>query len=546
MTIVDVIELYKHNQNELRKLQLSFLFTRSLTNGSAHSSPKGENGPSDVGNEKIEEGLQTKSINKDEDDDKMEADTKEVSDLIPQHNEVPLSTNFLDNNVKGSQNVLPDDKLIEKSETTKDDSSLNNASDSESQVNKENIDDPEEIGKVEGNASNERPNSKSDTIENISENNLVPPESELENENGEKIESSTALSNSSSKDLESQQQLTENQQESSHNKGDQPAQQNTEQPISNNELDNQDSTQHSSNELSSINEVNRCDKTNAISGESDITNQQLSKSNDEITEHNIQSLDKVGNVDDVSSRLISEAYHERKGQPSKEKGIIEDCKEKKNESLSALADPSDKEEESAMSVCNQSTNQTPVDNENSEQSSNQNAKIESSSWNSSTFDSTKEGKTDLNNKEDERIKLESGCIDNRTNNSDVISNRIDTNLNPSAMNLNEYENSTSTEQQSMQQQNNTVYSSSNHNSKSNSPTSPHLSHHGNQHQATSNIASSSASTLDSSNRIKDDPYNFSEEEDVFSPQLPSRQFSSSNANFESSDPAMERLKAENR
>mgnify|MGYP007048745560 CR=1 FL=1 len=100
----------------------------------------------------------------------MEADTKEVSDLIPQHNEVPLSTNFLDNNVKGSQNVLPDDKLIKKSETTKDDSSLNNASDSESQANKENIDDPEEIGKVEGNASNERPNSKSDTIENISKN----------------------------------------------------------------------------------------------------------------------------------------------------------------------------------------------------------------------------------------------------------------------------------------------------------------------------------------------------------------------------------------
>ena len=82
----------------------------------------------------------------------MEADTKEVSDLIPQHNEVPLSTNFLDNNVKGSQNVLPDDKLIEKSETTKDDSSLNNASDSESQVNKEDIDDPEEIEKVEENS----------------------------------------------------------------------------------------------------------------------------------------------------------------------------------------------------------------------------------------------------------------------------------------------------------------------------------------------------------------------------------------------------------
>ena len=87
--------------------------------------------------------MQTKSISKDEDDDKMEADTKEVSDLIPQHNEVPLSTNFLDNNVKGSQNVLPDDKLIKKSETTKDDSSLNNASDSENQVNKENIDNPE-------------------------------------------------------------------------------------------------------------------------------------------------------------------------------------------------------------------------------------------------------------------------------------------------------------------------------------------------------------------------------------------------------------------
>ena len=58
-----------------------------------------------------------------------------------------------------------------------------------------------------------------------------------------------------------------------------------------------------------------------------------------------------------------------------------------------------------------------------------------------------------------------------------------------------------------------------------------------------------ASSNDSSNRIKDDPYNFSEEEDVFSPQLPSRQFSSSNANIpgsDSNDPALERLKAENR
>ena len=492
--------------------------------------------------------METKNNKKDDDDDKMEADTKKVSDLIPQHNEVPPSTNFLDNNVKGSQNVLPDDKIIEKSETAKDDSSLNNASDSERRPNKENIDDPEEIGKVEGSASNEMPNSKSDTIASTFENNLVPPESELENENGRKIESSTALSNSSSKDLESQQQLTENEQESSHNKGEQLSQQTTKQPTTKNELDNQDidSTQHSSNELSSINEVNRCDKTNAISGESDITNQQFSKSNDEMTEHNIQSLDKVENVDDFSSKLISETEHESKGQPCKEKGINEDCKEEKNESLSTLADPSDKEEESAMSVCNQSTNQTPVDNENSEQSSNQNARIESSSWNSSTFDSTKEDKTGLKNKEDERIKLESGCIDNRTNTSDVISNIIDTNSNPSAMNLNEYENSTATEQQSMQQQHNRVYKGSNHNSKSNSPTSHHSSHHGNQHHASSNIASSSASTLDSSNRIKDDPYNFSEEEDVFSPQLPSRQFSSSNANFESSDPAMERLKAENR
>ena len=56
-------------------------------------------------------------------------------------------------------------------------------------------------------------------------------------------------------------------------------------------------------------------------------------------------------------------------------------------------------------------------------------------------------------------------------------------------------------------------------------------------------------------QVKDDPYNFSEEEDVFSPQLPSRQFSSSNATThqpgelagtDSNDPAMERLKAEHR
>ena len=57
-----------------------------------------------------------------------------------------------------------------------------------------------------------------------------------------------------------------------------------------------------------------------------------------------------------------------------------------------------------------------------------------------------------------------------------------------------------------------------------------------------------------SSQMKDDPYNFSEEEDMFSPQMPSRQFSSSNPtqaqgeneSNEGSDPAMERLKAEHR
>ena len=498
--------------------------------------------------------MQNENTNKDEGDDKIEGDNKEASDLIPQHTEVPLLTKVLDNNVKYSQTVLLDDKIIEKSETAKDDSSLNNASDSEGHQNKENINDPEEIGKVEGNVSNKRHNSKSDTIVNTSESNLVPPESELENKNGSKIESSIALSDSSSKDRESQQQLSENQQESSHNQGEQLLQQTTEQQISNNEIDNQDfdSTQNSSNELCSINEVNRCDKTNAISGESDITNQQFSKSNDEMTEHNIQSLDKVGNIDGAGGRLISEAEREDQGQLSENRGINKDGGVEENESLSELSNPSDKEEESAMSVCNQSTNKTLVHNENSEQSCNQNAKIEAKSSSSSTLDSIKEDKVDLTNKEDESIKSESDYIDNRTNNSDGISNRVDTNLNPSAMNLNECENLTATQQQSMHQQNNTVYSNSNHNSKSNSPTSHHPSHHGNQQQASSlneasaNVASSSASTLDSSNMIKDDPYNFSEEEDVFSPQLPSRQFSSSNPNFESNDPALERLKAENR
>ena len=69
----------------------------------------------------------------------------------------------------------------------------------------------------------------------------------------------------------------------------------------------------------------------------------------------------------------------------------------------------------------------------------------------------------------------------------------------------------------------------------------------------SNVSPSLSSELpasynDTSNRLKDDPYNFSEEEDVFSPQLPSRQFSSNanTAGSDSNDQVLERLKAENR
>ena len=129
--------------------------------------------------------------------------------------------------------------------------------------------------------------------------------------------------------------------------------------------------------------------------------------------------------------------------------------------------------------------------------------------------------------------------DDRTKNSDVSS--ADPDLNPSAMTSNDDDNVTEeTPREELYEQHNTVYS----NSKTNSP----------NHRNHVTPPSSSLPISESSNQIKDDPYNFSEEEDVFSPQLPSRQFSSSNATHQqgeiggtdSNDPAMERLKAEHR
>ena len=203
---------------------------------------------------------------------------------------------------------------------------------------------------------------------------------------------------------------------------------------------------------------------------------------------------------------------------------------------------SDKMEECLHSQPTQTTNKAEAVNEKIITDNQTTPSIDTNVQNTSYYSSNAENVCTSNaeTKYENNMNMERCSNDERTNNGDVISDV--SNSDPSAMTVSNErikEEDMSTEAMDQERDPNMTYESS----KRNSPNTQ-------QSTATPPLSSTvPASSNDSSNRIKDDPYNFSEEEDVFSPQLPSRQFSSSNANIpgsDSNDPALERLKAENR
>ena len=203
---------------------------------------------------------------------------------------------------------------------------------------------------------------------------------------------------------------------------------------------------------------------------------------------------------------------------------------------------SDNMKECLHSQPTQTTNKAENANENMITDNQTTPSIDANVQNTSYYSSNAENMCTSNaeTKYENDMNMERCFNDDRTNNGDVISDV--SHSDPSAMTVSNdriKDEEMTTEAMDQERDPNMTYDSS----KRNSPNT--------QQSSTTPPLSSTvpASTNDSSNRIKDDPYNFSEEEDVFSPQLPSRQFSSSNANIpgsDSNDPALERLKAENR
>ena len=203
---------------------------------------------------------------------------------------------------------------------------------------------------------------------------------------------------------------------------------------------------------------------------------------------------------------------------------------------------SDKMEECLTSQPTQTTNKAEAVNEKIITDKQMTPSIDTNVQNTSYYSSNAENMCTSNaeTKYENSMNMDRCLNVERTNNGDVISDASKSD--PSAMAVSNdriKEEEFSTEAMDQERDPNMTYESS----KRNSPNTQ-------QSTATPPLSSTvPASSNDSSNRIKDDPYNFSEEEDVFSPQLPSRQFSSSNANIpgsDSNDPALERLKAENR
>ena len=238
------------------------------------------------------------------------------------------------------------------------------------------------------------------------------------------------------------------------------------------------------------------------------------------------ALDSKSNIESENQESgLDKQYHEG----------IKTCENNQESQTNSVT--SDKMEEYLPSQPTQTTNETENVNEKIITENHATPSLDNNIQDTSNYSSNEANMCTSNaeTKYQTEINTEHDFNNDRTNNGDVSSDP--TISDPSAMT----ENNDSVKEEEMsteaieQQDPNINYE----NSKPNSPKT--------QQSTTTPPLSSEVPTtnINPSNQIKDDPYNFSEEEDVFSPQLPSRQFSSSNAN-DSNDPALERLKAENR
>ena len=198
---------------------------------------------------------------------------------------------------------------------------------------------------------------------------------------------------------------------------------------------------------------------------------------------------------------------------------------------------SDKMGESINSQFTHSTNKTENTNETMITDNDLTPSIDTNVQNNSEFSSNAE---DICKNNAETNFIDQELNDNRTNNGDVTSDASD--LNPSAMTVSDEkakEEEMKSEPVDQQPDPNMTYGKT-------KPSSPNTQQNNASPSPSSELPASN--NEDTANRLKDDPYNFSEEEDVFSPQLPSRQFSSNanTAGSDSNDAALERLKEEHR
>ena len=350
---------------------------------------------------------------------------------------------------------------------------------------------------------------------NKSESNNDISTGELENCGSTNELSTKSVINNSFQESQEPQQL------SSHNQSETSLRQ---------EFDSQDASSQNYDNLSPKIETNRCD---SITSKSTENNNSFECNNDLSQKDALQALkEDTQGMDNADTAIESNNQDEGLQKLSQEEGI--ETSEGNQESQSNKVN-SDTYEDSSNYTSFQTTNQTDKGNEesiveNSQITSNQDTNTQSTSHDPS---SVTVNLNDVNAESAQpNVKPEHGYKDDRTNDSDV--NSAVSYSNPSAMTSDNAIVKEEESQEALEQQN-TVYS----NSKSNSPN--------NRNNATNCLSNSS-------HQGKDDPYNFSEEEDVFSPQLPTRQFSSSNTTnqqgdlpgSESNDPAMDRLKAEHR
>ena len=366
--------------------------------------------------------------------------------------------------------------------------------------------------------------------------NEIRKESEIEkDENSENKEPESTLDiNMPLKECESSESCTESQQsqtKSSHNHSEVST---NEAPLSTQPDVSENGPSQNYSILPSTDATQRKDSISDFNDK----NRQLECNNEEQSSRVALDANEDGGV--LEPTANTEAYNQDNGLEKQSHEGIKTCEG--NLESQTNSDDSDKIEESLNSQPTQASNEAENANETTATANNLSQDIDTNVQHASDFSSyaADECTNNAETKYQEEMNTDHGFNDDRTNNGDVSSEF--SNLNPSAMTENidqvkKEEMSTDAKEQESREI--MTYN----NSKSNSPNTE-------QTNATPPLSSSlPASTNDSSNRIKDDPYNFSEEEDVFSPQLPSRQFSSSNANIagsDSHDPALERLKAEHR